>query len=88
MYLSYIISLYYSNILLLFFVKENDYRQGLDYNILNIHLHSIFITYFFFILLTILYIVDLIGFSYGPWIYINNKISLYSAIGLVISGSF
>ena len=63
MYLSYITSFYYSNIILLFFIKENDYRQGLDYNILNLHLHSILLTYFFFILLIILYISDLIGMN-------------------------
>jgi len=88
MYLSYITSFYYSNIILLFFIKENDYRQGLDYNILNLHLHSILLTYFFFIFLIILYISDLIGMNSGKWIYIINKISLYSATTLIISGGF
>jgi len=88
MYLSYITSFYYSNILLLFFIKENDYRQGLDYNILNLHLHSILLTYLFFTVLIILYISDLIGMHSSKWIYIVNKISLYSATTLIISGGF
>jgi len=88
MYLSYITSFYYSNIILLFFIKENDYRQGLDYNILNLHLHSILLTYFFFILLIILYISDLIGMNSSKWVYIINKISLYSATSLIVSGGF
>lgn len=88
MYLSYITSFYYSNIILLFFIKENDYRQGLDYNILNLHLHSILLTYFFFIILIMLYITDLIGMDSNKWIYIVNKICLYSATTLIISGGF
>ena len=64
MYTSYIISLYCTNILLLLFIKENDYRQGLDYNILNIHLHSVLITYISFTILIIFYVLNLITMKY------------------------
>ena len=88
MYTSYIISLYCTNILLLLFIKENDYRQGLDYNILNIHLHSVLITYISFTILIIFYVLNLVTMKYKKWIYIINKISLYSALSLILSGGF
>ena len=60
MQLSYILSLYSAIITLLLTIEENDYKQGLDYNLLSIHLNSILLTYVAFTILLSTFILYLI----------------------------
>lgn len=84
---SYAASISFTNLILLYFTKESDYRQGLDYNILNIHLHSILSTYILFTVLMVTYVLELNGTIEKHWVFIINRMGLYSSLNLLISGA-
>lgn len=86
-YNSYVISFYISTLTLLILVKENDYRQGLDYNILNIHITSITITYLLFTLLIAAYLASTTYKRISKYIEIINKTCIAASMSLIISGS-
>jgi hypothetical protein len=86
-YKSYIISFYIATLTLLILVKENDYRQGLDYNILNIHITSITITYILFSLLTSIYILNTTYKKVAKYIEVVNKTCIAASTSLIVSGS-
>jgi len=88
MYNSYLVSAYIANVTLLLCTKENDYRQGFDYNIMNVHLISILTTYVLFVVLICIYILESISIVKTQWIRIINKSSLISAMSLILSGGF
>ncbi len=71
-----------------FLMSENDYRHGIDYNIITIHLISSITTYILYILLTSLYIMKIITSNKQIiWIItIVNNISLYNAYCLIFTG--
>jgi hypothetical protein len=86
-YNSYVISFYISTLTLLVLVKENDYRQGLDYNILNIHITSIIITYLLFGLLISVYILNTAYKKGSTYIEVINKTCIAASTSLIVSGS-
>ena len=86
-YNSYVISFYISTLTLLILVKENDYRQGLDYNILNIHITSIIVTYVLFSLLIAVYIVNTTYKKVSNYIEVINKTCIAASTNLIVSGS-
>jgi hypothetical protein len=86
-YNSYVISFYISTLTLLILVKENDYRQGLDYNILNIHIVSITITYLLFSFLIATYLLNTTYKKVSRYIEVINKTCIAASISLIVSGS-
>lgn len=86
-YTSYVISFYISTLTLLILVKENDYRQGLDYNILNIHITSIIVTYVLFSILVAAYIVSTTYKKVSNHIEVINKTCIAASTNLIVSGS-
>lgn len=84
---SYIISFYISMLTLLVLVKENDYRQGLDYNILSVHIISIAATYALFISLITVYTLSTTYKRLSAYIEIINKTCIAASTSLIVSGS-
>ena len=67
-------------------IEENDYRQGFDYNILNLHLSATILTYIFFTLVIIVYIIELVYTLKIKYIYIINKIAAYLSLNVLTTG--
>lgn len=85
---SYVLTSSFSIFAIYFFINENDYRHGIDYNIITIHLICSVTTYILYILLTSLYIIRVITDNNWMITYIAavNNISLYNACCLICTG--
>ena len=83
---TYIITLTHTALCIQQIAGGSDYRQGLDYNILNIHISFTILTYFHFIFIIILYVFMLIHSIKPIYALLLNKNATYLSFCVVATG--
>lgn len=84
----YLKTILFSILWVYWIIGESDYRQGFDYNILNLHLSSTMFTYTLFMLIITYYILYMMTSLTWNYLLTMNIVATYMSMNVLLTGIF